>query len=73
MEPFWLLAILQSEIGEPVLTHAAIVTEPEKLKVASLGKKRAAVKNLRLKSRDPKNLYYLDPEDPALSRLVSGS
>jgi len=45
----------------------------EKLKVASLGKKRAAVKNLRLKSRDPKNLYYLDPEDPALSRLVRDS
>ena len=45
----------------------------EKLKTASLGKKKTAVKNLKLRSRDPKNLFYLDPEDPVLGPLVSGS
>jgi len=44
-----------------------------KLKTASLGKKRAAVRNLKNKSRDPKNLFYLDPEDPVLSRLARES
>jgi len=44
----------------------------EKLKTASLGKKKTAVKNLKLRSRDPKNLFYLDPEDPVLGPLASG-
>jgi coenzyme F420 hydrogenase subunit beta len=42
----------------------------EKLKAASLGKKKTAVKNLKLRSRDPKNLFFLDPEDPVLGLLV---
>jgi coenzyme F420 hydrogenase subunit beta len=44
-----------------------------KLKTASLGKKRTAVKNLKLRSRDPKNLFYLDPEDPVLKTMAAGS
>ena len=44
-----------------------------KLKTASLGKKKTAVKNLKIRSRDPKNLYYLDPEDPVLSPLAAES
>jgi coenzyme F420 hydrogenase subunit beta len=43
-----------------------------KLKTASLGKKRTAVKNLKLRSRDPKNLFYLDPEDPVLGAMAAG-
>jgi len=44
-----------------------------KLKTASLAKKKTAVKNLKLRSRDPKNLFYLDPEDPVLSAMAAGS
>jgi coenzyme F420 hydrogenase subunit beta len=44
-----------------------------KLKTASLGKKRTAVKNLKLRSHDPKNLFYLDPEDPVLGTMAAGS
>ncbi len=44
-----------------------------KLKAASLGKKRTAVKNLKLRSRDAKNLYFLDPEDPVLAAMAAGS
>ena len=43
-----------------------------KLKAASLGKKRTAVKNLKLRSRDAKNLYFLDPEDPVLCAMAAG-
>jgi coenzyme F420 hydrogenase subunit beta len=43
------------------------------LKKASLGKKRTAVKNLKLRSRDPQNLFYLDPEDPVLKTMAAGS
>jgi coenzyme F420 hydrogenase subunit beta len=43
-----------------------------KLKAASLGKKRTAVKNLKIRSRDPNNLFYLDPEDPVLKALAAG-
>lgn len=42
----------------------------EKLKTASMSKKKTAVKNLALKSRDPENLFYLDPKDPVLGRLA---
>jgi coenzyme F420 hydrogenase subunit beta len=45
----------------------------DKLKTASLGKKKTAVKNLKIRSRDPKNLFYLDPEDPILGPLAGGS
>ena len=44
-----------------------------KLKAASLGKKRNAVKNLKLRSRDAKNLYFLNPEDPILAAMAAGS
>ena len=44
-----------------------------KLKTASLGKKKTALKNLKIRSRDPKNLYFLDPEDPVLGPLSSGA
>jgi coenzyme F420 hydrogenase subunit beta len=43
------------------------------LKKASLGKKKTAVKNLKLRSRDPQNLFYLDPEDPVLKTMAAGS
>ena len=39
----------------------------EKLKTASMSKKKTAVKNLTLRSHDPENLFYLDPKDPVLS------
>ena len=44
-----------------------------KLKTASLGKKRTAMKNLKFRSRDEKNLYFLDPEDPVLRAIAAGS
>ena len=42
----------------------------ERLKTASMNKKRTAVKNLTLRSHDPENLFYLDPKDPVLSTLI---
>ena len=44
-----------------------------KLKTASLGKKRTAMKNLKFRSRDEKNLYFLDPEDPVLRAIAAWS
>ncbi|NWF57679.1 MAG: Coenzyme F420 hydrogenase/dehydrogenase, beta subunit C-terminal domain [Syntrophaceae bacterium] len=44
-----------------------------RLKTASLGKKRTAVKNLKLRSGDPKKLFYLDPDDPVLGAMAAGS
>ncbi len=44
-----------------------------KLKTASLGKKKTAVKNLKAKSGSSKKLFYLDPEDPVLGPLAAGS
>jgi coenzyme F420 hydrogenase subunit beta len=42
----------------------------EKLKNASLSKKKTAVKNLLLRSRNPEDLIYLDPRDPVLHPLI---
>lgn len=42
----------------------------ERLKAASMNKKRTAVKNLTLRSHDPENLFYLDPKDPVLKDLL---
>jgi coenzyme F420 hydrogenase subunit beta len=42
----------------------------ERLKTASMNKKRTAVRNLILRSRDPENLFYLDSKDPVLSTLI---
>ena len=44
----------------------------EKLKTASLSKKKTAVKNLLLRSRNPRDLIYLDSRDPVLSPLIKG-
>jgi len=44
-----------------------------RLKAASLGKKRNALKNLKLRSGDAKKLYFLDPEDPVLRAMAGGS
>jgi len=44
-----------------------------RLKAASLGKKRTALKNLKLRSGDAKKLYFLDPEDPVLRAMAAGS
>jgi coenzyme F420 hydrogenase subunit beta len=41
-----------------------------RLKRASMNKKRAAVKNLADKSGNPKDLLYLDPQDPVLRTLT---
>jgi coenzyme F420 hydrogenase subunit beta len=41
-----------------------------RLKKASMNKKRAAVKNLADKSGNPKDLLYLDPQDPVLRTLT---
>ena len=45
----------------------------EKLKEASLGKKKTAVKNLVLRSRNPEDLIYLDSKDPVLRTLIKHS
>jgi coenzyme F420 hydrogenase subunit beta len=42
----------------------------EKLKTASLSKKKTAVKNLLLRSRNPEDLIYLDSRDPVLGPLI---
>ena len=42
-----------------------------RLKKASMNKKRAAVKNLVDKSGNPKDLLYLDGNDPVLRTLIS--
>lgn len=79
----WNQVIVRTSLGEKLLNLARKkgllefreVPEGnlERLKTASLGKKKTAVKNLKLRSRDPKNLYFLDPEDPVLGPLVRGS
>jgi coenzyme F420 hydrogenase subunit beta len=42
----------------------------ERLKKASVGKKRTAIRNLTAKSGSSSDLLYLDPHDPALAGLV---
>jgi coenzyme F420 hydrogenase subunit beta len=42
----------------------------EKLKRASMGKKRTAIQNLTAKSGSKGDLLYLNPRDPALARLA---
>jgi coenzyme F420 hydrogenase subunit beta len=79
----WNQVIVRTPLGQKLLNLAKdkrlleFRDVPEenlpKLKTASLGKKRTAVKNLKLRSRDPKNLFYLDPEDPVLSAMAAGS
>jgi coenzyme F420 hydrogenase subunit beta len=79
----WNQVIVRTPLGQKLLNLAKkkglleFRDVPEgnlpKLKTASLGKKRTAVKNLKLRSRDPKNLFYLDPEDPFLKTMAAGS
>ncbi len=45
----------------------------DRLKAASMNKKRTAVKNLAEKSKDPQNLFYLDPQDPVFKTLAGHS
>jgi len=79
----WNQVIVRTPLGQKLLNLAKkkglleFRDVPEgnlaKLKTASLGKKRTAVKNLKLRSRDPKSLFYLDPEDPVLKTTAAGS
>jgi coenzyme F420 hydrogenase subunit beta len=78
----WNQVIVRTPLGQKLLNLAKekrlleFREVPEgnlpKLKTASLGKKRTAVKNLKLRSRDSKNLFYLDPEDPVLGAIAAG-
>jgi coenzyme F420 hydrogenase subunit beta len=78
----WNQVIVRTPLGQKLLNLAKdrglleFREVPEgnlpRLKTASLGKKRTAVKNLKLRSRDPKNLFYLDPEDPVLGAMAAG-
>ncbi len=79
----WNQVIVRTPLGQKLLDLAKekgllefrVVPQENlpKLKTASLGKKRTAVKNLKLRSRDPKNLFYLDAEDPVLGAMAAGS
>jgi coenzyme F420 hydrogenase subunit beta len=79
----WNQVIVRTPLGEKILDLARkkklleFREVPEgnlaKLKTASLGKKKTAVKNLKIRSRDPKNLYFLDPEDPVFGPLAGGA
>jgi coenzyme F420 hydrogenase subunit beta len=78
----WNQVIVRTPLGQKLLNLAKekglleFREVPEgnlpKLKTASLGKKRTAVKNLKLRSRDSKDLFYLDPEDPVLGVMAAG-
>jgi coenzyme F420 hydrogenase subunit beta len=78
----WNQVIVRTPLGQKLLNLAKkkglleFRDVPEenlpRLKTASLGKKRTAVKNLKLRSRDPQNLFYLDPEDPVLGAMAAG-
>lgn len=79
----WNQVMVRTSLGEQLLDLAKkknlleFREVPEgnlaKLKTASLGKKKTAVKNLKIRSRDPKNLYFLDTQDPVLGPLASGA
>jgi len=79
----WNQVLVRTSLGEQLLKLAQkkkileFREVPEgnlaKLKTAALGKKKTAVKNLKIRSHDPKNLFFLDPEDPDLKPLVGGS
>ena len=77
----WNQVIVRTQTGQELLelARARGVLEfrdmPEgnfaRLKKASMNKKRAAVKNLVDKSGNPKDLLYLDGNDPVLRTLIS--
>ncbi len=76
----WNQVIVRTALGEKLLNLARKrgllefrempAGNLEKLKNASLGKKKTAVKNLVLRSRNPEDLVYLDSKDPVLSTLI---
>jgi coenzyme F420 hydrogenase subunit beta len=76
----WNQVVVRTPLGEKLLNLArkrgllefreVPAGNLEKLKSASLGKKKTAVKNLALRSRNPEDLVYLDSKDPVLSTLV---
>jgi coenzyme F420 hydrogenase subunit beta len=76
----WNQVIVRTSLGERLLDLAKkkklleFREVPEgnlsKLKTAALGKKKTAVKNLKIRSRDPENLYFLDPADPVFGPLA---
>ena len=76
----WNQVIVRSQIGQDLIELARSrgllefrdVPEGnlERLKKASMSKKRAAVKNLREKSGNPEDLLYLNNRDPLLEKLL---
>ena len=76
----WNQVIVRTRLGEELieLARAKSVLEfreipegnLERLKMASMNKKRTAVKNLSGKSGSPHDLIYLDSGDPVLRHLV---
>ena len=76
----WNQVIVRSQIGQDLIELARSrgllefrdVPEGnlERLKKASMNKKRAAVKNLREKSGNPEDLLYLNNRDPVLEKLL---
>ena len=76
----WNQVIVRSQIGQDLIELARSrgllefrdVPEGnlERLKKASMNKKRAAVKNLREKSGNPEDLLYLNNRDPLLEKLL---
>jgi coenzyme F420 hydrogenase subunit beta len=79
----WNQVIVRSAAGQKLLDRArergllefreVPAGSVEKLKNASLGKKKTAVKNLVLRSRNPEDLIYLDSKDPVLRPLIKRS
>ncbi len=79
----WNQVIVRTAVGERLMKLAKdkglleFRAVPEgnldRLKAASMSKKRTAVKNLTEKSKDPGNLFYLDPKDPVFKTLIGHS
>ncbi len=75
----WNQVIIRSALGEKLMEHARsrnileFKTVPagniEKLKAASMNKKKNCVKHLSEKTGSPDDLVYLDPNDPMLLSL----
>ena len=76
----WNQVIVRTDVGRRLLDLAAkrgvleFLDAPEenleKLKKASMGKKRTAIQNLTAKSGSSSDLLYLNPQDPALASMV---
>jgi coenzyme F420 hydrogenase subunit beta len=44
----------------------------ERLRAASMNKKRMAVKNLRIRTHSEEDLIYLDKDDPVFKKIIIG-